>query len=374
MIIVVDEAIPFIRGVFENVAQVVYLEGSAIDKLAVFDADALIIRTRTKCNTELLSGSKVKVICSATIGYDHIDVDACEILGIKWFTVPGCNANSVAQYFLSALAELHLKKDLLFKDLTVGVVGYGNVGKLIVRYCNLLGIRVLINDPPLQVSDKTTDFTSLEELVKQSDIISFHTPLVRSGKYSTYQFVNAISLKNVKPDVVLINTSRGEIFNEEELVALKKSGNIGEIVMDVWDGEPQMNSYLLENSFLSTNHIAGYSADGKYNGTVGCVQHICREFNLSDLSHLVSPPLPPTNEIIRVDCSNRSLENVFAEVVLRTYNIENESCFLKMHPMEFESLRNSYPNRREFGAFTLTLSNASAEFKNVFSNLGFTNN
>lgn len=371
MKIVIDEAIPFIRGVFEHVADVFYIAGNQITNSILVDADALIIRTRTKCDLQLLKSTKVKVICSATIGYDHIDISYCESIGIKWFTVPGCNANSVAQYFLASLSVLHKKNSLLFENLTVGVVGYGNVGKRIVNACRVLGIKCLINDPPLAMHDKSDQFCSIEELICNSDIITLHTPLVQNGDFPTEHFINYDLLRNAKDGVVLINTSRGEVINELDILRLLMANKIGLLILDVWEGEPIIDSNLLNLSFLSTPHIAGYSADGKYNGTVGCVEIICREFNLPSLVDFVSLPLSPINPEIVMDCKNRSFEDSFSEVVLKTYDIVFDSAQLQSNSLIFEFLRNNYPNRREFGAFSLNLRNAVPDFVSKFSSLGF---
>ena len=174
--IVIDSAIPFIRNVFDKVAFVEYYAGDKINSEIVRDADVLIIRTRTKCNSTLLDGSKVSLICTATIGFDHIDRNYCHAKGIRWYSMAGCNSNSVAQYVLAAIAFLHKRKSFEFNKLIVGVVGMGNVGSKIVRYCRSLGIKVLINDPLLPNHD-ILGLVSFDELISKSDIITFHVPL-----------------------------------------------------------------------------------------------------------------------------------------------------------------------------------------------------
>lgn len=368
--IVIDSAIPFIRGVFENVASVEYHVGDKITSDIVKDADVLIVRTRTKCNRELLHGSKVSLICTATIGFDHIDKHYCELNGITWYSMAGCNSNSVAQYFLAALAYLNLQKCLNFSQLTVGVVGMGNVGSKIVRYCRVIGINVLINDP-LIVENQIDKLVTFDELISKSDIITFHVPLQKDGIYPTYHMINNQSFSKVKEGVVLINTSRGEIVNEEDLVQLINNKVIGDIILDVWENEPQINLQLLEKAMISTSHIAGYSADGKRNGTLGSVLKVSQYFGFKDLDKKVSQPLLPVNPIIEVNCEGKSFEVVFSEVILRTYSIDSDSNQLKSNPTNFEHFRNQYPNRREFGSYTLKFHKDINRYIKIFQELGF---
>ena len=371
MKIVIDSGIPFIRGIFESVATVVYIPGIKITKTEIIDADALIIRTRTHCDRKLLHDTNIKVICSATIGYDHINTKYCESMGIKWHTVPGCNANSVAQYFLASLSVLSNVEKFSFDKITVGVIGYGNVGKLIVNYCKTLGIRTLVNDPPLSEIDSSIIYTPLNEVIEGSNILTFHTPLTLEGKYSTYQFVDYKLLCKAQPKTSVINTSRGEIINEEDLIRLKFSGIIGHTIMDVWMNEPDINQNLLYSNLLSTSHIAGYSADGKFNGTLGCVRHICNEFALPPLeNNMVFPPTPLNSNLI-ADCLDKRFEDIFSEVILQTYNILEDSKLLKNNYLSFEAIRNNYPTRREFGSYLLSLKNSSIETRQKFGLLGF---
>ncbi len=371
--IVIDSAIPFIKDVFDNVAFVEYYAGDKISSEIVRDADVLIIRTRTKCNSTLLDGSKVSLICTATIGFDHIDRNYCQTKGIKWYSMAGCNSNSVAQYVLAAIAFLHKRKSFEFNNLIVGVVGMGNVGSKIVRYCRSLGIKVLINDP-LLLNHDIMDLVSFDELLSMSDIITFHVPLQKEGEYPTYHMINNQSFKNIKKGAILINTSRGEIVNEEDLVDLINKKIIGDVVLDVWENEPHINLQLLEKSIISTSHIAGYSADGKWNGTVGSIQRVSEYFGFKDIESRIQRPLLPINPIIEIECGNRSLENIFSDVILKTYSIEADSDRLKFNTNNFETLRNKYPNRREFDSYTLRFRNDLNNYLNIFSSLGFKTN
>ncbi len=355
MKIVIDSGIPYIQGVFEDYFQVDYIPGQLITKDTITNADALIIRTRTICKKELLEGTSVKIICSATIGYDHIDTAYCENVGIKWHTVPGCNAESVVQYVLSALAYLHKRDSLIFSNLTVGVIGYGNVGKALVKKLDCLGIKILINDPVLQVNDANFQSYPLEELLKQSDIISIHTPLTYTGDYPTYKLVNKTFISLLKPNAVLINSSRGEVIDESVLEYLLRENRLKNIILDVWNNEPKVNPDIVNSILLSTSHIAGYSADGKYNGTVGCIEQICNFFALPSLIKNASLPLLPEQEIIELEVENRTFEDVFADLIELTYSIKQDSLLLKQDSKNFEFIRNNYPPRREFTAYRLKL-------------------
>lgn len=367
--IVIDNAIPFIKNVFDDVAFVEYHPGDQINSEIVRDADVLIIRTRTKCNSTLLQGSKVSLICTATIGYDHIDTTYCQINGIRWYSMAGCNSNSVAQYVLAAIASLHKRYTLDFRSLVVGVVGMGNVGSKIVHYCTSLGIRVLINDP--LISNNIVDLVSFDELKSKSDIITFHVPLIKEGNYPTFQMINYQSFENVKKGAILINTSRGEIVNELDLLELLNKKILGDVILDVWANEPLINHQLLDKSIITTSHIAGYSADGKRNGTVGSVQRVSECFGFKGLEDRIEHPILPEHPIIEIDCNDRTIEDIFSEVILRTYNIEDDSKRLRSNIHNFELLRNSYPNRREFDSYSIIFENDSNNFRNKFEKLGF---
>ena len=204
--IVCDDKIPFLRGVFEPWAEVVYLPGAAISRADVAAADALVTRTRTSCTRELLEGSRVRVIASATIGYDHIDTAWCEAHGIRWFNAPGCNASSVCQYVCSVLCVLARDMGLDFRKTTLGVVGVGNVGSRVASAARALGMKVLLCDPPRARREGTEGFTDIGTIVAQSDIISLHVPLIRSGEDRTEHLFDARMLSRMRPDQILINT------------------------------------------------------------------------------------------------------------------------------------------------------------------------
>ena len=343
MKVVVDDKIPYIRGIIERMAdEVVYAPGSDINSLLVSDADALIIRTRTRCDEALLRGSRVKFIATATIGYDHIDADYCARAGIVWTNAPGCNADSVAQYVKSAL--LLLQRQVLCRPLagmTIGVVGVGHVGSRVARVAVGLGMHVLLNDPPRQATEHDDiTYSPLGRLAADCDIITFHTPLSR-GPFPTYHLCDEAFLRRLRRKPIIINTSRGEVVDNAALLRAIDEGQVGQAVIDVWEGEPHPNLELLQRVFLGTPHIAGYSADGKANATRMVLEAFARHFNV-DCPFSIVPP-PPVHPRIRA-CSRE-------DAALQIYNPMLDSRRLKSDPAGFEYQRGHYPLRREEGAY-----------------------
>ena len=235
--IVCDDKIPFLKGVFEPWAEVVYMPGAAVSRADVAAADALVTRTRTPCTRELLEGSRVKVIASATIGYDHIDTAWCEAHGIRWFNAPGCNASSVCQYVCSVLCVLARDMGLDLRKTTLGVVGVGNVGSRVASAARALGMKVLLCDPPRARREGTEGFTDMGTIVAQSDIISLHVPLIRSGGDRTEHLFDARMLSRMRPDQILINTSRGQVVDCPALKAALEESHIAAAVLDQVEGE-----------------------------------------------------------------------------------------------------------------------------------------
>lgn len=345
--IVADSKIPFLAGALDSVAQVTYMPGAQISKEHIAGADALIIRTRTKCNRELLHGTSVKFIASATIGYDHIDTAYCDTHGIKWTNAPGCNSGSVKQYIASALAEIISIENKTFKDITLGIIGVGNVGSKVADMAKTLGINTLLNDPPRQRNEGKGNFTDIETVIAQSDIITMHVPLTHQGIDKTFHLANANFFAKMKHGAWFINTSRGEVMETQSLISVLESKHLGGAVIDVWENEPHINLKLLELAHIATPHIAGYSADGKANGTALSVQAISKFFNLgTDSWHPNNIPQAPANNLDIV-CISKSTEQIFSELSSFAYNILLDSDKLKKLPQTFELQRETYPIRRE---------------------------
>lgn len=371
MKIVIDDKIPFIRDTFEPYADVIYCKGSLIDKDLVSDADALIVRTRTKCNKTLLSGSKVKIVATATIGFDHIDTAWCEDNGIKWVNAPGCNSGSVMQYITASLFFLASKHSLDLRSLTLGVVGVGNVGTKVVAAAKAIGMKVLQNDPPRKRKEGLNSFISLDKLLAQSDIVTFHVPYTKEGHDKTHYLINSENLFTMKEGSILINSSRGEVVDNTALLGALKKEYLSGAVLDVWEAEPNADKRLIERVDISTPHIAGYSVDGKANGTIKAVHEVAAVLGLP-LTEWVPLSLPqPANPVIDLtpfikSCTAVELTNL---AVKTTYPIAKDNSEFKKNPEMFESLRDNYWKRREFGSYTVVVDDD--ESRQILTKLGF---
>ena len=372
MKIVIDDKIPFIRGIFEPYADVVYLPGAGFVRSKIVDADALIIRTRTACNEALLKGSSVKFIATATIGHDHIDARWCEENGIAWTNAAGCNSGSVYQYMASVFATLSVQFGINFDEMTLGVVGVGNVGSKVARLGRLLGMNVLMNDPPRAEKEGLAQFVPLDEILNMSDIISLHVPLKTAGSHQTYHLFDKTTFEQLRRSTILINSSRGEVVDTVSLKNALKKKEIGAAAIDVWENEPEIDVELLSLLNIATPHIAGYSADGKANGTAMSVQAVSRFFGLpltdwqpSD----VSKPVQPLQ--FELDCTGKSLQQCLKEAIWHTYLVNDDDGKLRASPETFEQQRGEYPVRREFEAFTIEVKNAIPKIEKRLQSLGF---
>lgn len=336
MKVIVDHKIPYIHEALENVAdEVVYLPGNAFTLETVRDADALIVRTRTRCDRNLLEGSKVKFIATATIGYDHIDTAYCAKAGIVWTNCPGCNAGSVEQYVHSVLLLLKREKGLDLKRAVLGIVGVGHVGSRVARMAKELGMKVLLNDPPR--ADKGEEgFVDLQTIARECDIITFHTPLYKDGVYKTFHLADETFLFSLEKSPFLINSSRGEVVDTAALLAARACGKIREAIIDTWEYEPCISKELMEVAYLATPHIAGYSADGKANATRMSLEALCRFFQIDPKFEIFPPSLPEIEYSSDEDTA-----------FLQRYNPLGDSERLKQAPEKFEWFRGHYPLRRE---------------------------
>ena len=344
MKVIVDNKIPFIKEAIEKIAdEVVYTPGKDFTPSLVKDADALIIRTRTHCNRGLLEGSKVKFIATATIGFDHIDTEYCREAGITWTNAPGCNSASVAQYLHSSLILLQESKGINLSEATIGIIGVGNVGSKVAKVAQELGMRVLLNDLPREDKEGKQNFSSLQTLAKECNVLTFHVPLYKEGKYRTHHLADTAFFQSLKQKPVIINTSRGEVIETDALLNALETKLISDAIIDVWENEPAINLTLLKKVFLGTPHIAGYSADGKANATRMSLDALCRYFNIQ-ADYQIIPPAPSQPQITA---------KTLSDAYLQIYDPRQDSNALKTHPELFEKLRGDYPLRREKKAYTI---------------------
>jgi len=372
MKIVADDKIPFLKGILEPFAEVVYLPGKQIDNKILKDTDALIIRTRTKCTESLLKGTKVRFIGTATIGFDHIDTKFCAKNGIFWTNAPGCNSTSVQQYMAVALLKMAFEFRFSLKDKTIGIVGVGNAGSKVEKLARLLEMNILLNDPPRARKEGKKNFVNLSTVLNESDIITLHVPLNVVGEYCTWYLFNDMSFKKVKKGTWFINTSRGEVAETGALIKAMESGRLGGAVIDVWENEPDIDLNLMSGTFLATPHIAGYSTDGKANGTSIIVNALCSHYNLPLEKWYPADVPKPVDPEISLSGTGKTSEDVLREAVGSTYNIDEDNISLRFSPSDFEKLRNDYRTRREFNAYTIKLNGGTKQSRRMLDQLGFT--
>lgn len=330
MKIVIDKAIPFVRGVFEAWADVAYLPGTAIGPADVRDADALVVRTRTRCDERLLGGSRVRLVATATIGFDHIDTAWCAEHGIEVATAAGCNARGVLQWVAAALVRLARLQGWRPAERTLGVVGVGHVGSLVAEYAAAWGFRVLCCDPPREACGEA-GFLPLGTLAREADILTFHVPLDAATRHMAGQDFFGL----LRPDAVLINTSRGEVVDTAALLA---SGH--PYMLDVWEDEPHLDRTLLAGAWVATPHVAGYSEQGKANAAAMSVGAVARRFGLP-LAGWYPPQVVPS--------APRPISWEELCATIDGYcDLEAETRRLKAHPESFEMLRDEYLYRKEY--------------------------
>lgn len=329
MKIVIENKIPFIAGVFEPYAEVSYLAPENITPEAVRDADALIVRTRTRCNEALLAGSRCRIVATATIGTDHIDMDWCLANGITVANAPGCNAPAVAQYVYACAAAL--SGDLTGR--TIGVIGLGHVGSIVADWGEALGLKVLRCDPPRASREGSAGFATYAEVAAEADIVTLHTPLVRGGAYPTLHLADSTFLGSLKRRPVFINAARGPATDTPALINAIESGLVSHTAIDCWENEPSIDRHLLEIADIATPHIAGYSKEGKLRATQMAVSAVAAELGIP--AEAGTPcAVTPASEI--------TIDNV-----MKSYNPVDDTRMLRANPELFEALRNGYDLRTE---------------------------
>ena len=371
MKIIVDDKVPYIKGVLEPFAEVIYLPGDQVTPEIAKDADVLITRTITICNRKLLEGSRIKFIATTTIGYDHIDTEYCKRAGIEWANAPGCNAGSVNQYLTSAILAWSERKHLALAGKTIGIVGVGNIGSKVAKTCEIIGMRVLLNDPPRAKKEGSGNFVSLEKIKQEADIITFHVPLNMTGEDATFHMVDEKFLQNLDKKPLLINSCRGDVFNTEAVCNAVETNKISGVILDCWENEPNISTEMLRVAELGTPHIAGYSREGKANGTEMNIRAISRFFSLGIDNWKVENIEPPENTLIEIDGSRLNENSILAKAVMSTFDIEGKDKMFRKSPHLFEGLRSDYPVRREFTAYTVKAKNIEEKTLVKLKLLGF---
>ena len=371
MRIVADDKIPFLKGALEPFAEVIYIPGKQINRDILRDSDALLIRTRTKCNENLLSGTNVRFIGTATIGFDHIDAHYCSRNQISWTNAPGCNSSSVLQYIAAALFRISSECRFDLKSKTLGIIGVGNVGAKVENFARTLGMTVLLNDPPRARLEGSQNFHSLDTVLSESDIVTLHVPLNVTGENNTIHLFSEEILSKIRKRAWFINSSRGEVTDTFALKKALYSGKLAGAIIDVWENEPDIDLELMLQTLISTPHVAGYSTDGKVNGTSMVVNSLSRYFNLP-LENWYPENVPlPAIPYISINCNGRSEEDILREAVIHTYKIDNDNARLRLSPGDFEKLRGDYPVRREFTSYTIDLKKGTDQIRQMLMAIGF---
>lgn len=338
--IVADKAIPFLEGVFDPYADMTYLPGDKIGPDDVRDADVLMVRTRTKCNADLLEGSKVKFIATATIGTDHIDFPYCDSKGIVVRNAPGCNAGGVMEYVFSALYGLASRKSISLQGDTIGIIGVGHVGSLIERMGRALGFKILKCDPPRAEAEGSFGFCDLEYLLQNSQIVTLHVPLDET----TRGMANSEFFSLMQPGAFFINAARGEVVCDDALKAAIPK--LGPVIIDTWNHEPDIDIDLMDKVAIATPHIAGYSYQGKQNGTAAAVRAVAHYFGITELYEFFPKTDLPENEAVKLDLKDLN-QGEIASVLQYNYPIFTDDFMLRLNPENFDKLRSEYNYRRE---------------------------
>lgn len=329
--VVADRNIPLLDTLIGQSVDLINLAPDDITPEVMSTADAIITRTRTRCDAALLDGSPCRLVATATIGTDHIDFDYCHRRGIRVVSAPGCNAPAVAQYVWSSILRLTAGKRP--EDVTVGIVGVGHVGSIVERWGRSMGYRVLLCDPPRADREGADAFVSLDRIARESDVITFHTPLTADGPYPTRHIADAAFLGSLARRPVIINSARGPVVDNRALVDALDRGLVSHAVIDCWEGEPAISPELLERATYATPHIAGYSADGKTRASIVVAHAVADTFGVACNDTIATPPPAP--------------ETMTAGRVLASYDPVADTERLKADPATFEQQRNHYHLRPE---------------------------
>lgn len=379
MKIICSTNIPYAEEAFRPLGDLTILAPKEITADCVRDADLLVIRSTLRVNRALLEGSRVRFVGTATIGTDHLDLAYLDQAGITWCAAPGCNANSVSEYVTAALLCLGQRHSFKLEGKTIGVVGVGNVGRIVVQKAQALGMRVLQNDPPRRAAENSPIFLPLEQLLAEADILTLHVPLTKTEPYPTWHLADRRFFERLKPGVVWLNAARGAAMDSDAFMQARATGKIAYAVLDTWEGEPAFRTDVLAKADIATPHIAGHSFEGKVMGTVMVYQAVCRFLGIEPTwtpEDLLPPPLVPE---IRLDSAGLSEEAALWRIVQPVYDIEADDRRLRAGAAEdpqargenFEQLRKNYPIRREFRFTRVVLPQGHPRLEAKIRNLGF---
>ena len=378
MKIIADANIPFVAECFCSIGDVKVVGGRKITPDVVADADILLVRSITPVGAELLAGSKIRFVGTATIGFDHIDIEYLRRNNIGFASAPGSNANSAAEYVIAGLLEIGQRYHLGLEGKSIGIIGVGNVGSRVAKKCTALGMDVYLNDPPLQRQTGDAKYLPLKELFA-CDFITLHTPLTFEGIDKTYHLADENFFKSLKQKCVFVNSSRGGVVDSSALKAAIRSGRLKAAVLDVWENEPTIDTELLQMVDIGTPHIAGYSLDGKIAGMIMIYKAACEYFSLEpefDAEDFLSEPAVPE---LKVNPNIGNEQEALSGAVRKIYRIEKDDARLRRildKPAEkrgdfFDSLRKNYPVRREFQNTRIFLEGSCKSIADKLAGIGF---
>ncbi len=399
MKIICSTNIPYAQEAFRPLGDLTIMAPEAITAAQVRDADALIIRSTLRANRALLDGSRVRFVGTATIGTDHMDLAYLDQAGIAWCAAPGCNANSVAEYIITAMLCLGQRHGFALDGKTIGVVGVGNVGRRVVQKAQALGMRVLQNDPPRRAAENNKVFLPLAQLLAEADVLSLHVPLTKTGPYPTCHLADRRFFEQLKPGIVWLNAARGAVMDSDAFLEARANGKVAYAVVDTWEGEPKFRTDVLARADIATPHIAGHSFEGKVMGTVMMYHSLCRFLGIEPtwtpegqlpVDLLPPPPVPEIRVELPAVPATRSApmptdpavldeEATLWRAVQSVYDIEADDRRLRAgatadpqaRAKHFEQLRKDYPIHREFRFTRVVLPGGHHRLKNKISGLGF---
>lgn len=378
MKIISDANIPFVAECFSSIGEVKVVGGREITPGIVSDSDVLLVRSITPVGADLLTGSKVRFVATATIGFDHIDVDFLRRNNIGFASAPGSNANSAAEYVIAGLLEMGRMYDIDLEEKSIGIIGVGNVGSRVAKKCAALGMQIYLNDPPLQRETGEAKYLPLDELF-DCDFTTLHTPLTFEGVDKTYHLADEKFFKSLKERCVFVNASRGGVVDSEALKRAIRSGRLRAVVLDVWENEPNIDIELLEMVDIGTPHIAGYSLDGKIAGMIMIYKAVCEYFRLNTKFDIEDFLPEPTVGRLRIETSTDNEQDALADAVQKIYDVREDDVRLRRvleKSVEkrgefFDGLRKNYPVRREFQNTKVIVKDRNSTLAKKLKGIGF---
>ena len=378
MKIIADANIPFVLECFSSIGDVEAVGGREITRDVVADADVLLVRSITPVFADLLTGSKVRFVATATIGFDHIDLDFLRRNCIGFASAPGSNANSAAEYVVAALLEIGHRHKISLEGKSIGVIGVGNVGSRVAQKCRALGMEVLLNDPPLYRQTDDAKYLPIQELF-DCDFITFHTPLTFEGIDKTFHLADEDFFNALKTGCVFVNASRGSVVDGAALKSAIQAGRLRAVALDVWENEPNIETELLEMVDIGTPHIAGYSLDGKIAGMIMIYKSACEFFGIEPEFDIEDFLPEPDVKTIELNPNPENQQDALLETVRKVYSIDRDDMRLRQVLHEpagkkgklFDNLRKNYPVRREFQNTEVIIHDTGDSPAKKLSGIGF---